>query len=233
MKAMILAAGLGKRLRPLTEKTPKPLIPVKGKKLIDYSLDLVRAAGVKDIVINCHYLADQIEAYARHLEGLNVFLSDERNELLETGGGVQKALPYLGSEPFAILNSDVIVRNEGLTSLCILQKNWNPKVMDFLLLLQPKGTAYGYEGNGDFHLMEDGSLKRPEKLELADYIFTGVQIVNPVVFDGIAVAKFSMNILFDKAIKSGRLFGVCHDGQWFHVGTEKALAEVEKILEDQ
>lgn len=228
--AMVLAAGLGRRLQPLTDTTPKPLVRVNGRALIDYALDLVRTAGIEHVVLNCHHLADQIETYAALVTDLDLKISDERAELLETGGGVQKALPLLGDAPFAILNSDVIVKDAHSTSLKKLIDCWQPEKMDVLLLLQDKKTAVGYDGRGDFHLDADNRLIRCRDNEDAPYIFTGVQIVNPDLFEGIAVGRFSMNVIFDKADAKGRLFGAVHDGMWLHVGTVPALAEAEEIL---
>ncbi len=228
--AMILAAGLGRRLQPLTEHTPKPLVQVKKKALIEYALDLVRGAEMTDVVINCHYLADQIEAYARKVSDLNVQISDERGALLETGGGVQKALPLLGNSPFAVINSDVIVRNSKGSSLKALLQAWDAEKMDLILLLQPRQSAVGYDGAGDYHIDEDGRLHRRKADQKAPYIFSGVQIVSPRLFEGLAEGRFSMNVIFDKAAKEGRLFGLIHDGLWLHVGTVEALKEAEEVL---
>jgi MurNAc alpha-1-phosphate uridylyltransferase len=228
--AMILAAGLGRRLQPITDHTPKPLVQVKEKALIDYALDLVRGAGIADVVINCHHLADQIEAHARQISDLTVQISDERGALLETGGGVQKALPLLGNEPFAVINSDVIVRNSTNSSLKALVQAWDAQKMDLILLLQPRENAAGYEGSGDYHIDDEGRLQRRAVDQSAPYIFSGVQIVSPRLFDGLEEGRFSMNVMFDKAAKAGRLFGLVHDGIWLHVGTVEALKEAEEVL---
>lgn len=230
MKAMVLAAGLGTRLRPLTETTPKPLVKVNNVPLIEYAFNLLRKAGVTEAVVNCHYLADQIEEYVANTDGLDVKISDERAALLETGGGVKKALPILQDDVFAVLNSDVIVKNDTDTSLKIVQDQWDADEMDILILLQSKETAVGYDGRGDFHLNDNGVSSRPEQNEDAPYIFTGIQIVKSELFDKVTDEKFSMNVLFDNAIKRGRLYGVVHDGMWLHVGTETALKEAEAIL---
>ena len=230
-QAMVLAAGLGRRLAPLTDTTPKPLIQVNGRALIDYSFDLVRVAGIEKVAVNCHYLADQIEAHVKQIKDLQIDLSDERGQLLETGGGVQKALPLLGTEPFAVLNSDVIIKNQDQSSLKQLADAWKGDQMDILLLLQRKEKATGYDGQGDYVLMADGQLERPKPGAAAPYIFAGVQIVNPDLFEGMPEGAFSMNLLFDKAAAAGRLFGFVHDGIWLHVGTESALKEAEGILQ--
>jgi N-acetyl-alpha-D-muramate 1-phosphate uridylyltransferase len=230
MKAMILAAGLGRRLHPITETTPKPLVKVAGKALIDYAFDLVRGAGISHVVVNCHYLADQVEAHVSAIEDVSVAVSDERRGLLETGGGVQKALPLLGTEPFAVMNSDVIVRDKENTSLAALKNHFDPETMDVLLLLQPLDKAIGYDGSGDYHMTTDGSLTRRQEGQTAPYIFSGVQIVNPALFDGEDAGAFSMNRIFDKAAQQGRLFGLHHSGQWLHVGTVEALNQAEKKI---
>lgn len=231
MKAMVLAAGLGKRLMPLTEHTPKPLVKVDGKPLIDYALDVVRGAGIGEVVVNCHHLADQVEAHVKNIEDLNVILSDERGELLETGGGVQKALPKLGTSPFAVLNSDVIVRDGANSSLKNLLKAWDPERMDVLLLMQRTQEAVGYQGKGDYNMDERGRLIRRDEREMAPFLFAGVQIVNPDLFEGIDKGAFSMNRIFDRAEARGRLFGLPHNGQWLHVGDPDALQQAEKIIQ--
>ncbi|MBL4740476.1 MAG: nucleotidyltransferase family protein [Sneathiella sp.] len=230
MRAMILAAGLGKRLRPLTDTCPKPLIKVAGRSLIDYSFDLLRGAGITDAVVNCHYLADQIETHVRALSDLNVTLSDERGALLETGGGVLKALPILGDAPFAVLNSDVIIRGGENRSLADLMDHWNPASMDALLLLQPLETAVGYQGQGDYHIEGDGALRRKLPSESSPYLFSGIQILNPSLFEGLDAGAFSLNKIYDIAEKKGRLFGAVHAGQWLHVGTEDALRAAEEKI---
>ena len=229
---MVLAAGLGRRLRPLTDTTPKPLITVAGKALIDYSFDLLRGAGIKRAVVNCHYLADQIEAHVADISDLEITLSDERGALLETGGGVQKALPLLGGGAFAVLNSDVILRDGTNTSLKAAMEYWDPQKMDALLLMQPKETAVGYEGVGDYQLSRSGALSRREAGQAAPFIFSGIQIINPDLFEGVAPGKFSMNVIFDKAEDRGRLFGLRHNGQWLHAGTEAALQIIEKKISE-
>ena len=230
MKAMVLAAGFGKRLRPLTETTPKPLVKVAGKALIDYSLDLVRGAGIQEAVVNCHHLADQIEAHVKTIDNLDITLSDERDEILETGGGVLKALPKLGTSPFAVLNSDVIVRDGDASSLKQLIDAWDPERMDVLLLMQRTQDAVGYSGKGDYDMDERGRLSRRDERAMAPFLFAGVQIVNPDLFEGHDHGAFSMNRIFDRAEAKGRLFGLPHHGQWLHVGDVDALQQAEKII---
>ncbi len=226
-KAMILAAGLGTRLRPMTDHTPKPLVQVAGKSLIDYSLDLVRGAGIQDVVVNCHHLADQIET---HITDVSISISDERAQLLETGGGVLKVLDQLGPGPFAVLNSDVIVRDGAHHSLKKLIDFWKPDIMDALLLMQTTTSAVGGHAHGDYLMDGSGKLSRRAEGTVAPFLFTGVQILKPALFDGLKEGAFSLNRVYDRAEKQGRLFGLVHGGQWLHVGTETALKKAEKKI---
>ena len=228
MRAMILAAGKGTRLRPLTDKTPKPLVEVAGKPLIDYCFDLLRDAGIRDVVVNKHHLGEQIEAHVRDLAQFRITVSDETDALLETGGGVRKALPSLGNDPFFVLNSDVIVRDSGPSSLRQMWERWNPDEMDALLLLHPTITAIGYTGRGDFTMDSIGVIERREERSVAPYLFTGVQLLNPALFEECPEGAFSLNVIYDKAAARGRLFGIRHEGQWLHVGTARALAEASR-----
>ena len=231
--AMVLAAGLGTRLRPETDHTPKPLVKVGGKALIDYCFDLIRGAGVSNAVVNCHHLADQIEQYVGKIQDLNITLSDERQQLLETGGGVLKALPLLGSQPFAVLNSDVIVRDGLNMSLKKLIHFWDPDKMDIALLMQSTTSAVGGHPHGDYLMDGMGRLARRDEREVAPYMFTGIQILKPELFKGMKEEAFSLNRLYDIAEKKGRLFGLVHDGQWLHVGTEEAIRKAEQKLRGQ
>lgn len=228
--AMILAAGKGTRLRPRTETTPKPLVKVAGKALIDYSFDLLKMAYIQEVVVNKHYLGDQIEDHVRAKEGFNVQVSDETDKLLETGGGARKALPMLGLSPFFVLNSDVIVLDHGPNSLRKMKKYWNPAKMDALLLLHPIETAVGYEGQGDFFLDAAGQITRRKPGQSAPYMFTGIQLLSPTLFDDVGEDIFSLNVLYDKAAAAGRLFGLPHEGKWLHVGTEEALLVATEII---
>lgn len=232
LKAMVLAAGKGTRLRPRTETTPKPLVKVAGKALIDYSFDMLRAGGIHQVVVNKHHLADQIDRHAQHVKDLDITLSDETEQLLETGGGAAKALPFLKQAPFFVLNSDVIVLDSGENSLRRLQQVWNPEIMDALLLVHPVVTAVGYEGQGDFFLDDAGKLSRREIGHPAPFMFTGVQLLHPRLFEKCPSGPFSLNVLYDKALAQGRLFGLRHDGKWLHVGTEEALAAASRIIEE-
>ncbi|MBO0332686.1 nucleotidyltransferase family protein [Sneathiella sp. CAU 1612] len=225
MRAMILAAGLGTRLRPITDITPKPLVKVAGRALIDYCFDLLRRANIRSVVVNKHHLAAQISDYVETINDLEIAVSDETAALLETGGGVKKALSLLGETPFFVLNSDVIVLDSGESSLRKMHDLWRFEKMDALLLLHPVETAVGYAGNGDFHLDADGRLTRRRKGEGAPYLFTGIQLLNPVLFNGTPEGAFSLNLLYDRALESGRLFGLVHYGHWIHVGTPEAVIE--------
>ncbi len=230
MRAMVLAAGLGKRLRPLTDTTPKPLVKVAGRSLIDYTFDLVRGAGIKNVVVNCHYLADQIEDHVQHITDLAITLSDERGELLETGGGVLKALSFFEDKPFVVLNSDVIIRDGFNQSLQKLIEQWDPDSMDAYLLMQPTTSTVGYSGKGDYSMDDVGRLVRRVERTVTPFLFAGIQILKPSLFEGISSGAFSLNKIYDRAEQEGRLFGLPHEGQWLHVGTEDALIEAEKKI---
>ncbi len=232
-RAMVLAAGLGLRMRPLTETRPKPLIEVAGRSLLDRVLDQLEAAGIGDIVVNAHYLAGQIEAHvAARTAGpagpARIAVSVEA-ERLETGGGVAKALPLLGDEPFVVVNGDVLWQDGPRPTLTSLAEAWDGAAMDALLLLHPTATAFGYDGTGDFHIAADGRLSRPAEGAGAPYLFAGIQILSAAVWTGLPAPPFSLNWIYDRAAAEGRLFGLVHSGSWFHVGTpdDLALAEAE------
>ncbi len=229
-RAMVLAAGLGLRMRPLTETRPKPLIEVAGRSLLDRVLDHLQAAGIEDVVVNAHYLASQIEAHvaARTAGSLRITVSVE-TERLETGGGVAKALPLLGHEPFFVVNGDVLWLDGPRPTLIGLAKAWDETAMDALLLLHPTATAFGYDGEGDFVIGEDRRLVRRSDGAAAPYLFAGIQILSAGVWTGLPAPPFSLNWIYDRAAAAGRLFGLVHTGSWFHVGTpgDLALAETE------
>lgn len=225
--AMVLAAGLGLRMRPITEHTPKPLVEVAGRTMLDRALDHLDKAGVTAYVVNSHWLGDKVRA---HLAGrTNVVISHEE-ELLETGGGVAKALPLLGDAPFYVVNSDIIWTDGGVPALERLAGAWDDARMDALLLMQRTATAVGYEGQGDFFLDPNGVPRRRKPREVAPLLFSGVQILSPRLFAGAPSGKFSLNVLYDRALEEGRLFAIVHDGRWFHVGTPDALPEVSARL---
>lgn len=225
--AMVLAAGLGLRMRPITETLPKPLVAVAGRTMLDRALDHLAAARVGQLVVNTHWLADKVAA---HLAGRPGITLSHEEVLLETGGGVAKALPHLGAAPFYVVNSDIIWTDGAIPALKRLADAWDDGRMDGLLLLSRTATAMGYEGAGDFFLDPQGVPRRRAAREVAPLLFSGVQILSPRLFKGAPEGKFSLNLLYDRALEDGRLFGIVHDGRWFHVGTPQALPEVEAAL---
>lgn len=227
--AMVLAAGLGKRMRPLTDKLPKPLVPVAGRTLLDRVLDRLEAVGVERVVINLHYFPEIMEAHLASRRHPRIELSPEP-ALLETGGGVKNALPRLGDEPFYVANADVLWLDGMSPALQRLARAWNEATMDALLLLHPTVTAIGYDGVGDYFADPLGRLRRRRNHELAPFIFAGLQILHPRLFAGAPAGPFSLNKLYDRAEAAGRLWGLRHDGLWFHVGTPQGLAETEALL---
>ncbi len=226
-RAMVLAAGLGLRMRPITLSTPKPLVTVAGRTMLDRALDHLAIAGVQEMVVNTHWLADSIK---EHLADRSDISLSHEEELLETGGGVAHALPLLGHEPFYVVNSDIIWTDGPTPALRRLATAWRDADMDALLLLQPTRTAVGYEGKGDFFINGNDTLRRRGEAEAAPLLFSGVQILHPRLFEASPSGKFSLNVLYDRALAEGRLFGLVHDGGWFHVGTPEALPEVEGLL---
>jgi N-acetyl-alpha-D-muramate 1-phosphate uridylyltransferase len=230
--AMVLAAGQGERMRPLTLTTPKPLIPLAGRPLIDHVLDRLAQAGVETAVVNVHYLADKLEAHVKNRDGKHprILVSDERGVLLDTGGGVTKALPMLGAGPFFIHNADS-VWSESAPALPRMLRAWDPEKMDCLLLLAPTETSIGYNFDGDFSVGEDGRLVRKEKGEIVPFAFAGASLCDTRLFENAPQGKFSLNILWDRALIKNRLYGIELDGRWMHVGTPAALAEAETLFE--
>jgi len=227
---MVLAAGLGKRMRPLTATRPKPLVAVAGITLLDRALDHLAAAGVARAVVNVHYFAEQVEAHLATRTAPKVVVSDERAELLETGGGVAKALPLLDADPFYVINSDNLWVDGSIDTLRLLAQRWDADTMDALLLMVPLARASGYDGRGDFTMNPVGQLRRRVEGRVAPYVFSGVQLLAKRLFDGEAATAFSLNRLYDKALAQGRLFGVVHGGLWFHVGTPAAVGATETLL---
>lgn len=227
-RAMVLAAGLGLRMRPITVHTPKPLVEVAGRTMLDRALDHLAAGGVTELVVNTHWLADRI---AGHLSGRPGITLSHEDVLLETGGGVAKALPHLGAAPFYVVNSDIIWTDGATRALKRLADAWDDDRMDALLLLQPTATAMGYDGAGDFFLDTTGVPRRRRDREVAPLLFSGVQILSPRLFHDAPAGKFSLNVLYDRALDASRLFAIVHDGRWYHVGTPEALPEVERALE--
>jgi MurNAc alpha-1-phosphate uridylyltransferase len=231
--AMILAAGFGKRLRPITETIPKPLVPVGGRTMLDRSLDLAEAAGVENAVVNVHYLADQIIGHCRARAHPPVTISDETDRILETGGGVVKALPLLGNDPFLLLNADTFWIEWGAPNLAAMMAGFDPARMDVLLMLCRLKDTTGHAGGGDFEMDEDGRLTRfADKTDPAGLLYAGATIYNAAIFDGATAEPHSLNLYYDRAIAKGRLFGhMMADGHWFTVGTPEALPAAERKLE--
>ena len=232
--AMVMAAGLGKRMRPLTATRPKPLIRVAGKPLIDHVLDRLRAAGVGRVIVNVHYLADALEAHlARHAGGLEVIVSDERAQLLETGGGLVKARDLLGHDPVLVVNSDNLWVDGPVDSIRLLAGRFDPAIMDALLLMVPLSRAHNFRGQGDFHLGADGRITRRRRPgTVAPFAYTGVQIIDPAIIRDAPEGPFSTNLFWDRAIAAGRAYGPVHQGLWFDVGTPGAIGATEAVLAD-
>ncbi|MBO0752982.1 MAG: nucleotidyltransferase family protein [Bradyrhizobiaceae bacterium] len=227
---MVLAAGKGVRMRPLTDKVPKPLVAVGGKPLIDHVLSRLAEAGVDTAVVNVHYLADQIERHLAEWQAPRIVISDERDVLLDTGGGVVKALPVLGTEPFFHVNSDTIWIDGVKPNLIQLAATFDPGRMDALLLLAATSESVGYAGRGDFIMGSDGRLARRKEREVVPFVYAGVAILNPALFSTAPPGAFSLNLLFDRAIESGRLYGLRLEGVWMHVGTPEAIAAAESAI---
>jgi N-acetyl-alpha-D-muramate 1-phosphate uridylyltransferase len=227
--AMVLAAGLGKRMRPLTASQPKPLVRVAGKALIDHALDRLAHAGVARAVVNVHYLADALEAHVTARKAPAVTISDERAQLLETGGGMVKASGHL-PDPFFALNSDNIWLDGPRSAFADLSARWDPAAMDALLLLVPHARAHSFHGPGDFHMDPLGQVSRRRDGRIAPFIFTGIQLVSHRLLRDAPEGPFSTNVLWDRAIAEGRLFGIAFTGQWFEVGTPAAIAPTEEAL---
>ncbi|WFL76844.1 nucleotidyltransferase family protein [Altererythrobacter arenosus] len=227
--AMVMAAGLGKRMRPLTASQPKPMVRVAGKPLIDHALDRLADAGVTKAVVNVHYLADALEAHVTERELPAITVSDERAELLETGGGMIKALPHL-PDPFFCLNADNIWLDGPRSGFHDLSQHWNPDKMDALLLVVPHSRAINFSGQGDFHMDALGRLSRRKPGRIAPFIYTGIQLVSHRLLRDAPDGRFSTNVLWNRAIEEGRLFGTSFTGQWFEVGSPQAIKPTEDAL---
>ena len=232
--AMVMAAGLGKRMRPLTATRPKPLVEVAGRALIDHCLDRLRAAGVETAVVNVHYLADALEAHLKNrVEDIDIIVSDERAQLLETGGGLVKALPLVAADPFLAVNSDNLWIDGPVDTLRLLASNWDSARMDALLLLVPLARAYCHTGRGDFHMDAAGALRRRKPNGVAPFVYTGIQMLSKRLFEGdLPEGPFSTNLLWDRAIAEGRCFGTVHQGLWFDIGQPGNIAKAEAIMAD-
>jgi N-acetyl-alpha-D-muramate 1-phosphate uridylyltransferase len=233
--AIVLAAGFGERMRPLTLTMPKPLVPLAGRPLIDHVLDRLAQAGVKTAVVNVHYLPDLLEGHLAARKGRppEIVISDERSMLFDTGGGAKKALPLLGRGPFFIHNADSVWSEGAAPALSRMLKLWNPGTMDCLLLLAPVATSVGYGAKGDFAMAPDGKLARRGERQVVPFAFAGVSLCDERLFKDAPDGRFSLNLLWDRALAKGRLYGMRLDGTWMHVGTPEALAEAETSFEHE
>lgn len=225
--AMVLAAGLGTRMRPLTDATPKPLLKVRGKTLIDRLLDPLAAAGVKRIIVNVHYLAEQVEAHVAARTGMEVIISDERGEVLETGGALAKARSLLGDDPIFVLNTDAFWSPESPDPFLELAGAFDPEAEDERLLIAQTNRALGFDGAGDFFLQDANRLIRRGAADAAPWAYAGVRIMKPQLYDDLAVERFSALKVWDELIPKGRLAGQPLDRFWLHVGDPAALADAE------
>ena len=231
--AMVLCAGLGTRMRPLTLTTPKPLIEVAGKPLIAHAVDQLQNNGVNKTVLNTHYLAEQVESWVRKRHDANIEISSETDLLLETGGGVLKAKSKLGDAPFFVLNSDAFwIDRPNVSTLNKMRVRFDPEKCDFLLLLARHDAAVGFDGNGDFFQLKDNQLKRRGKADFAPFIFAGCYLIHPRVLTDCPTGPFSMNLLWNRALEKGRIRGMVHDGLWLHVGTPEAITQAERAIKN-
>jgi N-acetyl-alpha-D-muramate 1-phosphate uridylyltransferase len=229
-RAIVLAAGLGTRMRPYNGHIPKPLVALGGKSLIDYALDRLADAGVERAVVNVHHLADALERHLAPRTRPQIVISDERGTLLGTGGGIAKALPQLGEAPFFLANSDTIWLDGVKPNLVRLAAAFDPATMDALLLLAPTADSVGYVGRGDFAMLPDGRLRRRSENEVVPFVYAGAAVLSPALFVDAPSGAFSLTLLFDRAGTNGRLFGLPLEGVWMHVGTPEAVAAAEATL---
>jgi N-acetyl-alpha-D-muramate 1-phosphate uridylyltransferase len=228
--AMVLAAGLGTRMRPLTNRMPKPMVKVAGQPLIDHVLDRLAEAGVARAVVNVHHFAEQIEKHLAARKAPAIAISDERGLLLGTGGGVVKALPLIGETPFFHINSDTIWIDGSQPNIARLAAAFDPAAMDALLLLAPYSGSIGYDGRGDYGMGPDGRLRRRAEREVAPFVFAGAAILSPKLFANAPKGEFALTDLFDRAGTAGRLHGLRLEGLWMHVGTPDAIALAEQAI---
>jgi N-acetyl-alpha-D-muramate 1-phosphate uridylyltransferase len=228
--AMVLAAGLGLRMRPLTLTTPKPLLSLAGRTVLDRALDHLTGVGVTHIVVNAHWLAERIVGHLAGRAGISVVTEPD---LLETGGGVANALPLLGDQPFFVVNGDVFWTDGAIPALDRLAGAWDDARLDGVLLMQRTATAVGYEGAGDFFLDPAGVPRRRRDREVAPLLFGGIQLLHPRLFADAPRGAFSLNRLYDRALDQGRLAGIVHDGRWYHLGSPDILPAIETLLADE
>jgi MurNAc alpha-1-phosphate uridylyltransferase len=232
LTGMVLAAGRGERLRPITDSLPKPMVPIGGRTLLDHAIDRLEEAGVLTVVVNVHHLAQTIADHLARRSSPRIVISAETGEALETGGAIVKALPLLGADPFFVVNGDSLWLNGKIAALDRLANAWDPERHDGLLLLQRTVTAVGYEGEaGDFALDQLGNPRWRREGEVVPYLYSGVQLVSPHCFDGLAADRFSVRRVWDRALSAGRLGAIVHDGEWYHVSTPDGLALVRDRLE--
>ncbi len=231
-RAMIMGAGHGTRMAPLTDDKPKPLVRFMGKPLIDHALARLSAAGVDEVVVNVHAHAGLLEAHLKRLSAPKIMISDERTDLLDTGGGVKKARPLLGDDPIITFNSDSVWIEGRRPTLTRMMEAWDPEHMDALLMIASATNTIGEVRRGDFTMEPDGRLVRREEQTVAPFMFAGVQIVKPTLFDDGPEGPFSTNLIWDQAMERGRLFGLRMEATWMHVGTPSDLADAERFLRD-
>ena len=232
--AMVMAAGLGKRMRPLTATRPKPLVEVAGKALIDHVFDRLRAAGVERAIVNVHYLADTVEAHlSDRFADMEIVFSDERRQLMETGGGLVQARDLLGDEPILVVNSDNLWVDGPVDAIRLLASRWNEAIMDALLLVVPLARANSHGGSGDFVVAADGRITgRRRAGRVAPFVYTGIQIIHPRIIADWPQGPFSTNLFWSRAIEAGRAYAQVHQGLWFDIGTPAAIPKAEAMLAD-
>lgn len=231
--AMTLAAGFGTRMRPLTDDRPKPMVELSGQPMIDHVLTRLAGVGIERTIVNLHYQADVLESHLKQrIQKPDIVFSNERDEILDTGGGIKHALPLIGQDPFLLHNSDSVWIENKANNIANLLTHYDSTTMDCLLLMAPTKTSIGYDGNGDFLIQSDGRLRRRTKNEISPNVFTGVSIQHPRLFAYSPDGAFSINVLWDRAIHQGRVFGLPFEGTWMHVGTPDALAQAEKAFHD-
>jgi N-acetyl-alpha-D-muramate 1-phosphate uridylyltransferase len=229
-KAMVLAAGLGVRMRPLTDRMPKPLVRVAGRALLDHGLDKLGDAGVSEAVVNVHYLPDQIIDHVAARARPRVIISDERHEVLGTGGGVVKALPSLGRTPFFLVNADTMWIDGVRPNLVRLSEVFDPAHMDILLLMAPTTSSIGYGGRGDYAMLPDGALRKRREHQVVPFVYAGAAVMSPSLFADAPTGDFSLTKMFVRANEQERLFGLRLDGVWMHVGTPDAVHAAEEAF---
>ena len=232
-EAFVLAAGLGMRMRPITESIPKPLVPVAGDTMLDHALNALERSSVSKAVVNVHYLADQIERHVALRKNLEITISDERTELLDSGGGIKNGIEHFSQDGMFILNSDSFWVEGARPNLVRMRDMWNPETMDMLLLLAPMTQAVGFDGRGDFFMDSEGLLTRRGEAETAPFVYSGAIAARTDLFRQVKEKKFSLNRLFDEAIEKDRLYGIRLEGLWLHVGTPEAIGEAEDAIARQ